>query len=98
MAPDGDGDVYETMLSAGWSEGLPVVPPTAARVAKMLTGTSRGREEVLGLCPPMYAECTVGHVAANAVMAGCEARHMRGKFAARTQRKNCDYGAVQHVE
>jgi len=40
-------------------------------VAMMLSGTTRGPGEIIGLIPPNLAECTVEKAAANAVMAGC---------------------------
>ena len=70
------------MLATGWSDGLPLIPPTADRVAAMMAGTAREPTESLGLCPPMYNHCTVGKVAANAVMAGCEPSHLRVVLAA----------------
>jgi hypothetical protein len=53
------------------SDGLPIVPPTRERVEKMLTGTDRGSQEVIGLIPPKWAPATVEKIAINAVMAGC---------------------------
>ena len=70
-------DVHEHMSEQGWSDGLPLVPPTKARVKHMLTGTARDAIEVLGHCAPMYGEVTVEKVAINAVMAGCEPKHLR---------------------
>ena len=35
----------------GWSDGLPLVPPTRLRVHRMLKGTNRKPSEVLGLLP-----------------------------------------------
>ena len=75
-------DVHEAMVAAGWSDGLPLVPPTTERVALMLQGTIREPSASLGRCPPMYTETTVERVAANAVMAGCEPRHFRVVLAA----------------
>ena len=74
--------VHEAMADAGWSDGLPLVPPTSARVLRMLTGTARMPSEALGQCAPMYCEVTCGHVAAAAVMAGCEPRQLRIVLAA----------------
>lgn len=54
-----------------WSDGLPIIPPTEERVQKMLEGTSRKPDEVLGKMPPKYGICTVEKIAINAVMAGC---------------------------
>ena len=64
-------DAIEVSYDRGWSDGLPVVPPTPLRVARMLAATSRDPAEVLGLIPPNLAPCTVEKAAANAVMAGC---------------------------
>ena len=61
----------------GLSDGLPIVPPTEARVAAMLRGTSRKPDTVVveSLTPEGLA-VTVEKVAINGVMAGCEPRHM----------------------
>ena len=68
----GDGqDPIEACYDRGWSDGLPVVPPTRLRVLRMLQGTTRSAGEVLGDVPPALAPCTVEKAAVNAVMAGC---------------------------
>ena len=64
-------DDVEACFARGWTDGLPVVPPTPERVERMLSGTRRERGEALGLVAPDYGECTVEKVAVNAVMAGC---------------------------
>jgi nucleotide-binding universal stress UspA family protein len=64
-------DAIEVAYDRGWSDGLPVVPPTPLRVARMLSGTPRDPGEVIGLIPPNLSECTVEKAAVNAVMAGC---------------------------
>ena len=66
-----DDDPAEIAYDRGWTDGLPVVPPTDLRIARMLSGTTRGPDEVLGLIPPNLVECTVEKAAINAVMAGC---------------------------
>ena len=66
-----DEDVEEAMFARGWSDGLPLVPPTEERVLRMLDGTSRDPQEVVGLVPPALAAATVEKIAINAVMAGC---------------------------
>jgi hypothetical protein len=38
----------EAMYERGWSDGLPLVPPTEERVLRMLDGTSRDPQEVIG--------------------------------------------------
>ena len=68
----GDGeDPVEACFDRGWSDGLPVVPPTRLRVLRMLGGTARSPQELLGAVPPALAPCTVEKAAVNAVMAGC---------------------------
>ena len=65
-------DEIETAFARGWSDGLPLVPPSRERVYRMLQGASRKSDEVLGLAPPNLMPCTVEKVAINAVMAGCK--------------------------
>ena len=69
-------DEHELCFSCGWSDGLPVVPPTPVRVLRMLRGTTRDPQEVVGAIPPNNASCTVEKVAINAVMAGCKPEYM----------------------
>jgi hypothetical protein len=64
-------DEIELMFSRGWTDGLPVVPPTEARVMRMLTGTSRAPDDVVATVPPDLVDVTVEKVAIAAVMAGC---------------------------
>ena len=64
-------DPHETMDRLGITDGLPVVPPTPARVVEMLDHTSRHPQEVVGVLPPYDRPATVEKVAINAVMAGC---------------------------
>lgn len=69
-------DEFEAMYDRGWSDGLPVIPPTEARVARMLEGTDRAAGDVVTIVPPDLVECTVEKVAVNAVMAGCLPEHL----------------------
>jgi hypothetical protein len=69
-------DPMEACFERGWSDGLPVVPPTPERVLRMLRGTNRRPDEELGLIPPDLVPCTVEKVAINAVMAGCKPEYM----------------------
>jgi hypothetical protein len=64
-------DVDAHYQAAGWTDGLPIVPPTEARVAAFLRCTDRAPREVIGVLPPRQGEATVERVAVNAVMAGC---------------------------
>ncbi|MFM8236295.1 MAG: thioredoxin [Actinomycetota bacterium] len=72
----GDEDEAEAMYARGWTDGLPVVPPTVERVARMLAGTSRDPDAIVTVVPPDLVECTVEKVAINAVMAGCRPEHL----------------------
>jgi hypothetical protein len=70
-------DAQRELRAMGWSDGLPVVPPTEERVDAAVAavggaplGLSRG--DVLGVLPPAQAEVTVEKVAVCAVLAGCE--------------------------
>ncbi|MGI9616840.1 MAG: thioredoxin family protein [Acidimicrobiales bacterium] len=65
-------DEMEAAFDRGWSDGLPVIPPTEARVLRMLEGTSRAPHEVVAIIPPDLTEATVEQLAVNAVMAGCK--------------------------
>jgi peroxiredoxin len=68
---DGDGgfDELEEMFERGWTDGLPVIPPTRERVTAMLDG--RDPSALLGEVPPALGEATLERVAACAVLAGC---------------------------
>lgn len=69
-------DEMEALFERGWSDGLPLVPPTERRVLAMLRGTSRSPDEVVAVVPPDLVECTVEKVAINAVMAGCKPEYL----------------------
>ncbi|MEK9904358.1 MAG: hypothetical protein VW462_03835 [Rhodospirillales bacterium] len=66
-----ESDPMEVAFDRGWTDGLPVTPPTDLRVARMLAGTSKKSDEIIGLIPPNLVPCTVEKAAINAVMAGC---------------------------
>ena len=72
----GDEDEMEAMFDRGWSDGLPLVPPTQERVLRMLSGTARDPQEVIGEVPPDLAPATVEKIAINAVMAGCKPEYL----------------------
>ena len=73
---DPGADPVEACFDRGWTDGLPVVPPTPERILRMLTGTRRNPGEIVGDVPPGLAPCTVEKVAINAVMAGCRPEYM----------------------
>jgi hypothetical protein len=63
-------EVNRALLRAGLGDGLPLVPPTPARVEAMLAG--REAQAVLAVLPPARGEATWRRLALCAVMAGCE--------------------------
>jgi len=69
-------DPMEVCYQRGWTDGLPVTPPTDERVLEMLKGTRRRADEVVGKIPPYLGTCTVEKVTINAVLAGCKPEYM----------------------
>ena len=60
----------------GWTDGLPIVPPTPERVRTMLTGADISGDFVVANLDPLNGQATIEKIAINAVMAGCEPKHM----------------------
>ncbi|MBO4648466.1 MAG: hypothetical protein J5806_09945 [Lentisphaeria bacterium] len=60
----------------GWTDGLPVIPPTPARVNEFLKYTDLAPDEVIAAIPPSYRQATPRLVAVNGVMAGCPPEYM----------------------
>ena len=68
---DSSVDVIEHYFRSGWTDGLPVVPPTPERVGEFLDYVGRSPSEIMGTEPTKGRVITVEKVAINAVMAGC---------------------------
>ena len=68
--------VIEYFHKNGYTDGLPIIPPTEARVHAMLAGTKRLPDQSLGKIEPSNHEATVEKIAINAVMAGCRPQYM----------------------
>jgi len=64
-------DLQTELIAAGWSDGLPLVPPTPERVARMLRAAKADAMTVVAAPPPLFAPITLQDIAINAVMAGC---------------------------
>jgi len=64
-------ELIEAYYERGWTDGLPVVPPTEKSVATMLAGAGLSAEHVIGALPDRHVTATAGKVAINAVLAGC---------------------------
>ncbi len=75
-------DEIEALYDRGWTDGLPVVPPTEARVLRMLEGTTRSPSDIVAVVPPDLVEVTVEKIAINAVMAGCRPEYLPWVIAA----------------
>ncbi|HEV2123653.1 MAG TPA: UGSC family (seleno)protein [Chloroflexota bacterium] len=75
VEPDTEENLQALFMERRWTDMLPIVLPTEARVEAMLRHTSRRPDEVVGHLRPTgfreYWEFTVEKVAVNAVMAGC---------------------------
>ena len=73
----GDYDqVQDHFVEQGWSDGLPVAPPTPGRVQAFLDRTGVDPATVLGVLEPEGRELTVWSIAVNGVMAGCRPEYM----------------------
>lgn len=80
VPPDTAENLNRLFLENGWTDGLPIVLPTEARVSEMLRGTSHRPEELVGRMQPSSPHppwsYTVEKVAVNAVMAGARPEHL----------------------
>jgi hypothetical protein len=65
-------ELSELFTDRGWSDGLPIVPPTEERVHAMLTAARLEGDEILGTLPPRGGLATARKCAVCAVMAGCD--------------------------
>ena len=72
-APESFDAIQRVFHQRGWTDGLPVVPPTLERCAEMLGGVDPG--ELIGIVEPRLGRGNAARIAANAVMAGCEPAH-----------------------
>lgn len=88
-------EVNRYFYENGFSDGLPIVPPTQARVDAFLKFTDLAPETVLGQAQPDNRIATVWSAAVNGVMAGCRPEYMPVMVAALRAMCNEDYG-VEH--
>jgi len=73
-APDDLDRFQEWVMAQGWGDGLPVLPPTPARVARLLG--ARRPDVVVARLAPRRALATVEAVAVNAALAGAGPEHL----------------------
>jgi hypothetical protein len=70
------GQINDAFVERGWSDGLPIVPPTIAAIDRFIAHSSRPAEELIGIVKPSGRQMTVWSVAVNGVMAGCRPEQM----------------------
>ncbi len=81
-APDDPEAFLAWAETQGWGDGLPLVPPTEARVQAMLEATPLPPSHVVAVVEPRRGEATVEKIAINAVMAGCRPEYLPAVLAA----------------
>lgn len=69
-------EINTLFYKRGWTDGLPIVPPTKLRVQEMLIGADLNPDYVVGILDPMGGQATIEKIAVNAVMAGCRPEYM----------------------
>jgi hypothetical protein len=69
-------EVNRFYYSKGWTDGLPIIPPTEAAVAEMMTGTDLPPDHVVTTLIPRKGKATIEKIAVNAVMAGALPTYM----------------------
>lgn len=75
-APE-DLDAFQTWaMDARWSDGLPVLPPTAERVDRLLGSRAGRRSELIATLAPLDGAATLEAIAINAALAGAGPEHM----------------------
>jgi hypothetical protein len=76
IARDAFDEINDLFYKRGWTDGLPIVPPTEERVKEMLKGADLNHDFVIGIVDPMGGQATIEKIAVNAVMAGCRPAYM----------------------
>ena len=66
----------EYIHAQGWSDGLPVIPPTPERLERFLAHVQRDGSEIIGHYTMRNRPITVEKLAINAIMAGCLPEHL----------------------
>ncbi|MDB5808169.1 MAG: hypothetical protein JWN94_291 [Betaproteobacteria bacterium] len=74
-APD-TAAAMELCYANGWTDGLPVVPPTEERIAAMLAAVKLEPETQVAFIENRQISVTAEKIAINAVLAGCKPEYM----------------------
>ena len=69
------GAMQDYFWEQGWTDGLPVVPPTESAVRDMLSAVDADPQHSLGVMQPSNSRATLEKLAINAVLAGCQPGH-----------------------
>jgi len=91
VSGDGFDEVNRLFFLRGWTDGLPVVPPTPERVARMLEGVDLPGDSEVAVLKPLNGVATMEKIAINAVMAGCRPEHLPFLVAAVSALVNPDF-------
>ncbi len=70
-SPTSAYDALDLFYQRGWTDGLPIIPPTDDLVSAMMAYSDRSPDDIVGVIKPRDGKATVEKVAVNAVMAGC---------------------------
>jgi len=66
----------EFCYQQGWTDGLPVVPPTRGAIERIIAYLKRDPQEIVGIIPPRDGVATIESIAVNCVMAGCKPEYV----------------------
>jgi hypothetical protein len=94
--PINAAEQIEIMFARGWTDGLPVVPPTQGAVDEMLTAGGLAPDAVIATMPSRKMSVTAEKIAINAVMAGCKPEYMPVVVAAIKALASTEFG-LHHV-
>ena len=87
-------EINDRFIAEGWSDGLPVIPPTRTAVEAMLAVNGYDPWRQLGVAASSGRDLTLWSVAVNAVMAGCSAEHLPMLIAVTEILADPGYGAA----
>ncbi len=71
LVPESPARMFAYLAKKGWTDGLPILPPSRASVDEMVKASGADADDRIGIVPPLNGIATIEKIAANAVMAGC---------------------------